>query len=100
MFIVYCLMSAFSVVYIERLVPLLLLNVCPAGAQDADRGGDHLRAAVAAPPRPPRLQHRGLPQPDPPADGPLVPYVRQDMHLHQQVSQCFAFIFMSKYIFR
>ena len=59
-----------------------LANVCPAGGEDADRGGDHLRAAVAAPPRPPRLQHRGLPQPDPPADGPLVPHVRQNLHLH------------------
>ena len=47
---------------------IALVNVCPAGGEDADRGGDHLRAAVAAPPRPPRLQHRGLPQPDPPAD--------------------------------
>ena len=56
-----------------------------AGGEDADRRGDYIRDAVAAPPRHARLQHRGRPRPVGGLHGSLVPHVRQNLHLHQQV---------------
>ena len=55
-----------------------------AGGEDVDSRRHHLCHAVAATPRDVGLQHPGSPHRQPEVHGPLVPHVRQDLHLHQQ----------------
>ena len=49
---------------------------------------------MAAPPWDAGLQHRGRHQQLAQVHGPLVPHVRQDLHLHQQVPRTNILVFI------
>ena len=75
----------------RRIVSLTSISQMFLGGEDAGGGRRHLRYAVAAVPRDARLQqfrHHVLQSQ---FHGPLVPHVRKNLRLHQQVDPSGAF---------
>ena len=70
-----------------------MLTSFALGGEDVDNSGGHIRYSMVAPPRDVGLQHRGRHQQLAQVHGPLVPHVRQDMHLYQQVERKKKIIF-------
>ena len=67
--------------FVENLI--LLLHA--TGGKDVDSSCDNIRLSLAPTPRNVGLQHSGQPEGASEIHGPLVPYVCQDLYLHQQV---------------